>query len=316
MTIDTGDTRTIPTRSTAVSRKRFRSRTAGSPAYPERVDGVKRRVRSESFGDYFSQATLFWNSMSPPEKEHIVSAFSFELAKVTKPEIRTRVLDGMLANVDADLAGAVAANLGLPPPVPASKNGARNGSKTKGENAKGKTLRVDASPLLSLLNPQTGKTGIVKGRKVAILAAPGVDGAPVAALKERFAQAGVEALVLAERLGTLGEGDDAVAVDRRLVTMPSVVFDGVIVPGGAAAARALEDSGGAVHFVAESYRHGKPIGAIGEGSSLLEAAWIDIDEEHDGVILGDTAEALFEPFIEALGKHRAWSRDDRELVPA
>ena len=59
------------------------------------------RARSEKFFDHFSQATLFWNSQSAPEKEHIVQAFRFELGKVEVPAIRERMV-GMLAQVDED----------------------------------------------------------------------------------------------------------------------------------------------------------------------------------------------------------------------
>ncbi|MEH1869509.1 MAG: catalase [Nostoc sp.] len=38
--------------------------------YPERVEGHKIRERNPSFKDHFTQATLFWNSLSMPEKEH------------------------------------------------------------------------------------------------------------------------------------------------------------------------------------------------------------------------------------------------------
>ena len=40
--------------------------------YQEKIEAKKVRGRSVSFDDHFSQATLFWNSMSPPEKEHII----------------------------------------------------------------------------------------------------------------------------------------------------------------------------------------------------------------------------------------------------
>ena len=57
----------------------------GFESYAERIDGQKIRERSESFRDHFSQATLFWNSQSDAEKEHIVLAFRFELGKVDRP---------------------------------------------------------------------------------------------------------------------------------------------------------------------------------------------------------------------------------------
>ena len=319
MTIDTGNTSYDPNSLDAGFPKEVPVEDGGFASNPERVDGIKRRVRSESFGDFFSQATMFWNSMSAPEKEHILSAFSFELAKVTKPEIRARVLNEMLAKIHPDLANGVAENIGLPPPavIAVTKNGKQNGAKPAAKSGgKDGTLHVDASPLLSLLNPETGKTGAVRGRKVAILAADGVDAAQVAALKSKLAEAGVTAAVVSEKLGVLDAGKKSVEVDFRLVTMPSVVFDGVIVAGGEQSVRTLMSSGGAVHFVAEAYCHGKAIAALDDGVDLLEQAHVDVDSEVEGVVLGGAVSSVLDAFIAALGNHRAWSRADRVLIPA
>ena len=43
--------------------------------YMEKVEGKVIRSRSEKFKDFYSQAKLFWNSMSKPEKQHIIEAF-------------------------------------------------------------------------------------------------------------------------------------------------------------------------------------------------------------------------------------------------
>src|SRR5262249_60833706 len=88
----------------------------GFESYPEPMEGTKIRVRSDSFADHFSQAALFYQSMSDVEKEHIALAYQFELGKVTKPEIRARVVNEILANFDADLAGEVAGGVGRPNP--------------------------------------------------------------------------------------------------------------------------------------------------------------------------------------------------------
>src|SRR6187402_1367529 len=53
----------------------------GFQSYPEELEPPKIRRRSPSFDDHFSQATLFWNSQSTVEKDHIVAAFRFELSK-------------------------------------------------------------------------------------------------------------------------------------------------------------------------------------------------------------------------------------------
>src|SRR5690606_26535120 len=79
--------------------------------YQEKVEGRKIQARSESFADHFSQAKLFWNSMSIPEKKHIVDAFSFEVGKVKDKTVRQQVVD-MFANVDVGLATAVAEAVG------------------------------------------------------------------------------------------------------------------------------------------------------------------------------------------------------------
>src|SRR4029453_4490894 len=47
----------------------------GFTSYAERIDAQKIRARSPSFFDHFSQATLFYNSQSEPEKKHIVRGF-------------------------------------------------------------------------------------------------------------------------------------------------------------------------------------------------------------------------------------------------
>ena len=51
----------------------------GYADYPEKVAGIKTRLKSRKFKDYISQAQLFWNSQSPPEKMHLISALGFEL---------------------------------------------------------------------------------------------------------------------------------------------------------------------------------------------------------------------------------------------
>jgi catalase len=281
----------------------------GFASYLENVRGDKRRVRAASFADHFSQATLFWSSQTDVEKSHIVAAFGFELAKVGTPEIRERVL-GRLVNVDPGLAAAVAAQLGLevPEPLPAAPSKRRGGKKG-----------ATSSPALSIIANATGDS--IRGRKVAILAADGVDAGAVTALKAALAKGGAQGKVLAPRLGTLtGSDGTTVAVDHTIVTEPSVGFDAVFVPGGGDSAAALAASGNAVHFVAEAFKHAKAIGASGEGARLLREAGILGDgaagEPAAGVVIGKGAAAVTKPFLAAVARHRAWDRAGLEAIPA
>ena len=101
------------------------AREGGFVTFPQAMDGAKVRERGEKFFDHFSQATLFWNSQSEPEKRHIVQAFQFELGKLDRPAIRERMV-AVLAQVDRGLATQVADGLGLT--VPAKPDGMLNHS--------------------------------------------------------------------------------------------------------------------------------------------------------------------------------------------
>jgi catalase len=227
--------------------------------YTERVDGQKIRKRSESFKDFYSQATLFWNSMSDWEQQHIADAFCFELGKVERPYIRERVV-GNLAHVDHGLASQVAEGLGLPAPPEAEENHGR------------------VSPALSQDDqPESAAT-----RKVAVLAADGVDAASLQPVLEGLREQGAICEILAPHGGELKGG---LQVDRALVTMASVLYDAVVVGGGRDSVEALRGNGTAVRYVAEAYKHAKPIAAIGEGVELLRGAPLnDARISDDGLV--------------------------------
>ncbi|MDX7018737.1 catalase-related domain-containing protein, partial [Klebsiella aerogenes] len=46
-----------------------------------------------TFDDHYSQATLFYNSMTEVEKEHIAGAYTFELGKCYEENIKTRQVE-------------------------------------------------------------------------------------------------------------------------------------------------------------------------------------------------------------------------------
>ncbi|WP_227245025.1 catalase HPII [Paraburkholderia caribensis] len=266
----------------------------GFESYAEPMEGAKIRVRSESFADHFSQAALFYQSMSDVEKEHIALAYQFELGKVTRPEIRARVVNEILANFDAGLAATVAEGLGLPKPG-------------KGARAVGKQK---PSAALSLLN--RGVPGI-KTRKIAVLAAPGSDGAAIKSVQAALKSQGATPLLVAPTLAPI----DGMNPDATISGMPSIMFDGVVVVGGAQGAKALAQSGDARHFVLEAFRHLKAIAATGAGKDVLSAS--HLPEKGEGVFIGDDVkvEAVLKPFIEAVGQHRVWGRRQMaESVPA
>nr|WP_252396538.1 catalase [Streptantibioticus parmotrematis] len=258
--------------------------------YQERIDGEKIRVRSASFDDHYSQAALFWNSMADWERRHIVEAFRFELGKVESAAVQQRMVDN-LGNVDPELAAQVADGLGMTAPTQS-----RRGSE-------------EVSPALSQENLRA--PGICT-RKVAVLVAEGTDAAQTDAMRERLADEGAVVEVLAEKGGIVGGADGtAIEVDRALRTAASVLYDAVAVPGGAEAVETLEADPAAVRFVAEAYRHGKPLAMLGEASRLMHAAGLPVTVVDDPapsqglcVGAGEVADRVTREFVSAIEQHR------------
>jgi catalase len=308
----------------------------GFVSYAERMEGSKVRARSEKFFDHFSQAALFWNSQSHPEKAHIVQALRFELGKVEVPEIRERMV-GLLAQVDKTLAGLVAQGLGIS--VPSKLEGPMNQSvpadgETKQYQPKRRTPTLDRSRALSMAD--TVKDGIAT-RKIAILAADGVDDTALAGMKKAVTAAGAQAKVVAPRLGNLqGAKGAQVAVDFSFLTAGSVLFDALYLPGGEESVRILEGDAKALLFIKETYLHCKPIAATDAGGELLTAAQLGADKTakshakgvmpddtklldgDEGVITGRGAQIgqVAGKFIKALARHRHWEREGKGQVPA
>ncbi|WP_272867529.1 catalase HPII [Stutzerimonas stutzeri] len=270
----------------------------GFESYPERVEGHKIRNRSESFGDHFSQATLFWNSMSGPEKEHIIGAYTFELGKVERMFIRERQVNEILANIDLELARRVAENLGLPAPA--------------APTVAAKVPTPQSSPALSLMNHAPGN---IKSRKIAILVANGVDGAAIDTFKAKLTEQGALAKIIGPSPAPVKTTDGKMLpVDAAMDGMPSVMFDAVFVPGGADAAAAMAKSGEAKHYLLEAYKHLKPIVVLGAARPLLASLNLTADS---GLLEGDDVDAVFGNFAQALGQHRVWAREAAaEAIPA
>jgi catalase len=296
----------------------------GFVSYAEKIDGRKVRARGEKFFDHFSQAALFYNSQSDPEKAHIVQALRFELGKVDAVAVRERML-GMLGQVDKTLAASVAEGLGLP--VPKKLDGPLNMSvpadgDVKQFQPKPVSRAVGTSPALSMAN--TVKDGI-RTRKIAILAADGVDGGALAGIQKALKAAGAQSKIIAPRLGTLktSQGHD-VKIDWSFLTVGSVLFDAVFVPGGEKSVKALTAEPRAVEFVGEAYKHCKAIGATGDGRALLQSAGIGTKDREPagkgrpsgsgGVVLGKDADvsSVSGKFIQAGAQHRHWERERQE----
>ncbi len=288
--------------------------------YQEKVDGQKVRRRSQSFQDFYSQATLFWNSLSGPEKQHVIDAFHFEVGNVMDGRIKQQVVE-MFNNVDSALAVEIAKGIGVAPPK-------KPGGRGVGESSPA------SSPAVSQANTvMTSKT-----RKVAVLVENGFHYPDVEQLMNALNMAGVSALVVSQTLGTITSVDGRqLAANKSYATTGSIMFDAVFIPGGRQSVDTLLGLGDALHFVNEAFKHAKPIGASNEGVDLLNAAKVigvktaPGDSQAQlvsdlGVVtirnVGDLGMELQEgyftaEFVNAITQHRHWGRQQQKsMVPA
>jgi catalase len=263
----------------------------------------KVRGKPERFADHYSQATLFFNSQTPVEQQHIINAFRFELSKVQVPAIRERMVSGLM-NVDERLAREVAQGLGLdemPKPMPKVLT-----KKVKPEVAR--------SPALSLLS-RPGD-GSIRTRRIAVIVADGVDGAGVDTLSERLASEGAVPVVLGWRLGRVQSSDGKlIEIGAPLDAAPAVVFDALVLPDGEEAVRALATNGRVLEFLKDQYRHCKPILVLGAAANLLSAAGIAAalpsGKRDPGLIVvsnGDVGNVA-DAFVKAIARHRHYERE-------
>jgi catalase len=256
---------------------------------PRVIEGTAVRAQPVSFDDHFSQAAMFYRSLSPIEQSHVVEAFTFELGKVYEQTIKERELE-VLANVDTDLCEQVAAGLGLPAP--------------KGKPAGGVTV----SPALVQILAEPGP---IDGRKVGIIADAGSDLAGVSKLVKAAAALGVTALVIAPVGGVLKAGRRTVTVDRTLAAVRSIEFDALAVAGGTTPTGDIK----LVVLLQEAFRHCKAIAAWGDGAAVLKSA--RISSRGPGVEVADEVDKAFTANLAAaLGLHRAWDRAPKVMASA
>ena len=260
---------------------------------PVAVNGEITREHPASFDDHFSQARLFFLSLSEVEREHVAQAYTFELGKCYEQTIRERQL-AHLAAIDTRLAQQVADGLGIPVPAP---------TETPAD--------VQPSPVLS----QIGGAWPLDGRQVGVVVGESVDEKELDALVQGIHGAGMVPLVIAPKGGPVaGE----IVAQRTYLTAASIELDAVVVASPAApaadAAPSLDQKAGAadseavdprvVKVLQEMWRHSKAILALEPAEAVLAAAQVSgkgVESAADGA-------SAVSRLTELLPAHRVWDR--------
>ncbi|KAG8981588.1 hypothetical protein FRB93_008515 [Tulasnella sp. JGI-2019a] len=280
--------------------------------------GVKERVRGPKFAEHYSQATLFYNSMSDVEKMHIIEAFSFELGKCDEKAIQQKVVDH-LNMVDNSLAKNVASAVDCVIPKPVTSNHGKR------------------SEYLSMLGPHNVYTAV--GRKVGIFVLDGFDYSLVVGLKAAFLAEGIIGLVVGPRKGlvssspTRDESGSTLDTDFTFETCRSTHFDCIAFIGGgggessSAYVDQMRKNGRLLHAAREAYMHKKTVCATGSAVEWLvrfalpgEESVTKVRDEmghgvaaYQGIVLAASGfkdvPSLTVKLSKELAKHRAWERD-------
>jgi catalase len=296
----------------------------GFVSYAEVVSGPKIRERSPSFEDHYGQASLFWNSQTAVEKHHIVKALQFELSKVETREVRRRML-GHLEKINGVLAAqvgkAIGENVGSTPTPKPTSQGTSDlpdelqilADATTPTTASGGILKAKG------LSMEVDQPKLAKGRKVAILTAPGVSGKEIQMLLGELEKERVLTEMIAPFIGEIPCDKGRVLATKTYANTSSVLFDAVYVPGGKASIGTLLEVPDALRFIDEAYKHGKAILATGAGVELI--AGTKTGEltggalaATQGVFLGSADRRLIAKFLEAIAHHRFYNRQVEKIT--
>ncbi len=111
-----------------------------------------------------------------------------------------------------------------------------------------------------------------------MIAADGVNGAQVEQMKKALLKEGATIELIAPKLGDIkADKNSKIPVDKSLMTVSSVLYDAVYIPGGAESIKALLNKPDATEFISQAYKHCKPIAFETDALPLIEKTKIGED---------------------------------------
>jgi len=171
----------------------------------------KIRGKGPKFFDHFSQARMFFESLTSWEKQHLIDAGKFELGNVVDFGVKQRMIE-FFSNIDNDLATQVAQAIGVPP-LP---------------------RKHLSSPMISpSVSQNISNYNTTETRRVAFLIAEGFNYDQLNTLVSSVLSSGAVPIIVSTRIGniTSRQGSKMMAQNSFLTTK-SVKFDAVILVGG------------------------------------------------------------------------------------
>lgn len=253
----------------------------GFEHYQEQISGKKIRARSDSFNDNFSQAAMFYNSMSEVEKKHIMDAFKFELSKVKSKDVRQQIVN-MFGNVNLDLMNQIADFIGVERPTV-----------TEVEYSK-------ISPALSQENT-VKKTDTLK---VGCIISDGFHAQEFDSMLKALNDAKTMPEIISDTLTPIkGSNGEVQLPIHTLLSADPVLFDAIyIITGENVDDKFITDI---KRYMQETYMHFKPLAVSGSAAEFINPNMIG----QPGITVNDGKSQNVKKFISDISLHRHWDRD-------
>ncbi|MEN6670911.1 catalase [Psychrobacter sp. B38] len=259
----------------------------GFKSFVEKLDdGVKGRIRAESFADHYSQPRMFYRSQTSAEQAHIATAYTFELSKVDTPYIRTRML-GHLRQIDEELANRVSKALGMELPEPA--------------HAAAPVQDLALSEPLQTIG-RTPKT--LKSRLIGILVAEGSNHSEIKKFEEAAMKEGARVKIVSPSKEVVLDDGTRIQADERVSGGPSVLFDAVVSIIMPDQAKKMAKDSATLDWFNDAYVHCKAIAYCGATDEFILSK---LPVEKDAFV---TPLDNVDGFIEN-AKTRLWEREPK-----
>ncbi|KAE8441775.1 catalase A [Mollisiaceae sp. DMI_Dod_QoI] len=236
------------------------------------VTGNLMRATSSTFSDLWSQPRLFFNSLIPVEQQFLINAMRFEVSHIQSAVVKSNVII-QLNRVSNDLAKRVAEVVGVAAPTP---------DPTYYNNNSTKFVTIFGNPLPTIATLTVGVLASIKSSSSLSQAA---------SLAQSFSDAGLNVIVVGEILQT--------GVNQTYSAADATGFDGIIVASGAeslftnGSSSTLFPADRPLQILTDGYRWGKPVGALGNTSSVLQLAGATTTL---GVFMGTDVESFVTSF--------------------
>ncbi|MFP3834583.1 catalase [Chryseobacterium sp. SIMBA_028] len=273
----------------------------------ERVSGEKLRKRNPGFIDHYSQAKLFYNSQSAPEKAHLTKALVFELSKVTIPQIRKRLV-GQLAYINIELASEVARKLGVDlEKLQQPNHSIPADASPKDLQSQEREPKVTISPALSM---QDTVKNTIKARKIGFMVCNDAEAEIIDDLKNRIEGQGAKIEIIAPTMAAVKTSNGNIMFpDHSLSSTSSVCFDALLITCGNDNANDFllpENKQLVLDFVNEAYHHCKAL-YFGPGTrDIYIDSHVSKKKHEDPAVITEGVPEAADKFIQAVSQHRVW----------